>query len=106
MFVSAFTIVGLAAFAMGKESTSSCPASTVITSTVSTASTVQAPLEFYTYTDQKPLTFTTTLTNYTRTMTSTRTPDAHTVKETTGTTTKLNATATTYTYDCTSNSTV
>lgn len=106
MFSSALALFGLAAFAMGKESSSSCPVSTVITSTIDQASIVQAPAQTETNTNRDPLTFTTTLANYTRTTTLTHTPDTHTVKETTGTTTALNATATTYTYDCTSNSTV
>ncbi|KAM0712451.1 hypothetical protein Q7P37_011547 [Cladosporium fusiforme] len=106
MLSSALTLVGLAAFAVGQKSKSSCPVSSVSTSTLQSASIVYADVVYETRTDADPLTFTTTVTQYNSTTTLTHTPDVHTVNETTGTTTAVDPTSTTYTLSCTSNSTV
>ena len=104
MLTFSLLFASLALRAFGQSETSSCPEYVVITKTIDEASTENADLVFSTRSDT--LTFATTIANYTRTTTLTHTPKAHTVNQTTGTSTAPKPTATTYTLECTSNSTV
>lgn len=104
MFIFSLVFACLAASALGQKANSSCPEYTVVTSTIGDASTVFAELQYSTLSET--LTFDTTVANYTKTTTRTHTPDAETVSKTTGTSTALAPTSTTYTFECTSNSTV
>jgi hypothetical protein len=104
MLPLALTLAGLVISVSGRSANSSCPEVNVETSTIDEASTVYGDVQYSTLSET--LTFETTLANYTRTTTLTRTPDAHTITTTTGTSTALDPTSTTYTYECTSNSTV
>jgi hypothetical protein len=104
MLAVAIAVWGLAVSVLGSSANSTCPEYTVVTSSFDSASTVLAEQEYSTL--SKTLTFATTLTNYTRTTTLTHTPDAHTINKTTGTSTALEPASTTYTFECTSNSTM
>lgn len=104
MLAVAVALSGLAVSVSGSGANSTCPEYTVVTSTIDSASTVYGEQEYSTLSET--LIFATTFANYTRTTTLTRTPDAHTITKTTGTSTALDPTSTTYTFECTSNSTV
>jgi hypothetical protein len=104
MLAAAIAFSGLAVSVLGSSTNSTCPEYTVVTSSIDSASTVYGELEYSTLSET--LTFATTLTNYTRTTTRTHTPSAYKTTKTTGTSTALDPTSTTYTFECTSNSTV
>ena len=104
MLAVAIAFSGLAVSAFGSSTNSTCPEYTVVTSSIDSASTVYGELVYSTLSET--LTFATTLANYTRTTTLTHTPDPYIVTKTTGTSTALDPTSTTYTFECTSNSTV
>ena len=104
MLAIAIAFSALAVSVLGSDTNSTCPEYTVVTSTIDSASTVYGEQEYSTL--SKTLTFATTLTNYTRTTTLTHTPDPYIITKTTGTSTALDPTSTTYTFECTSNSTV
>jgi hypothetical protein len=104
MLTLAFGFANLAFSVLARSTNSSCPEYTVVTSSVDGASTVYGELQYSTLSET--LTFATTLVNYTRTKVLTHTPDLHTVIKTTGTSTVLDPTSTTYSYECTANSTM
>jgi len=104
MLATAIAFSSLAVSVFGSSWNSTCPEFTMVTSNIDSASTAYGELEYSTLSET--LTFATTLTNYTRTTTLTHTPDAHIITKTTGTSTALDPTSTTYTFECRSNSTV
>lgn len=107
MFGIKITLLAVAASALAQsDATSSCPRSYVVTHTKDDYSYTRGGFVEETATNRRTLTFTTEVANYTSTKTLTHTPDAVTVNETTGSTTALDPTSTSYIDTCTSNSTV
>ena len=104
MLAAVIAFSGLVVSVLGSSTNSTCPEYTVVTNNIDSAFTVYGEQEYSTL--SQTLTFATTLTNYTCTTTLTHTPDAHTITKTTGISTALDPTSTTYTFECTSNSTV